>query len=63
MVTQKQIEWMNNLAEERHFSIQQICDKYNVSDISQLNQAQAQEVFDRNKKKVNPPQSNSEDLF
>ena len=50
MVTPKQIDLMNKLTEERHFSMQQICDKYNVSDISQLNQLHMQEVFDKYKR-------------
>ena len=49
-VSPSQIRYINQFAEEGKFKIQEICEKYGVSDISQLNMAQAQEIFDANKK-------------
>ena len=40
-----------------------IYDKYNVSDISQLNQAQMQEIFDRNRRKTVIGDKVTEDIF
>ena len=50
MVTQNQVNCIHKFAEEGKFTIRQICEKYGVSDITRLNQAQAQEIFDANNK-------------
>ena len=63
MVTPKQVELVKTIAKEKHIPIEQICDKYNVLDISQLNQAQMQEIFDRNRRKPVLGDKVTEDMF
>ena len=58
-VSPSQIRYINQFAEEGKFKIQEICEKYGVSDISQLNMAQAQEIFDANKKIKNGYRQNN----
>ena len=50
MVTQKQVDLLNKLANERHFSLDDVCAHYGVSNVNQLNQKQMQEVFDKYKR-------------
>ncbi len=50
MISQKQVNLLNSLSNERHFSLKDVCNQYGVSDISQLNQLQMQEVFEKYKR-------------
>ena len=50
MVTLKQVDLLNKLANERHFSLDDVCAHYGVSNVNLLNQKQMQEVFDKYKR-------------
>ena len=41
---------LNKLANERHFSMDDVCAHYGVLNVNQLNQKQMQEVFDKYKR-------------